>query len=70
MLKQLGMEDCYIIKNTINKNIKLEQLPPKYVINKKLKNDFVSIIRAMNWLAGISRPDINFAIYRLNKHLV
>jgi len=48
MLKQLRMEDCYIIKNTINKNMKLEQLPPEYVINKKLKNDFAFIIGAMN----------------------
>jgi len=48
MLKQLGIEDCHIVKNTIDKNMKLEQLPPEYVINKKLKNDFASIIGAMN----------------------
>jgi len=70
MLKQLRMEDCYIVKNTIDKNIKLEQPPPEYVINKKLKNDFASIIGVMNWLAGISRPDISFAVYRLSKYLV
>jgi len=63
------MEDCHIVKNTINKNMKLEQPPPKYVIDKKLKNDFASIIGAINWLAGISRPDISFAVYHLNRHL-
>jgi len=69
MFKQLKIEDYYIIKNIINKNIKLEQPPLKYVINKKLKNDFASIIGVINWLAGINRPDISFAIHCLNRYL-
>jgi len=70
MLKQLRMEDYHTVKSTIDKNMKLEQPPPEYVANEKLKNDFVSIIGALNWVAGISRPDISFAVYRLSRHLV
>jgi len=48
MLKQLGIEDYYTIKSTINKNIKLKQPFLKYVIDEKLKNDFVFIIEVIN----------------------
>ena len=70
MLKQLGMEDCHTVKSTMDKNMKLEQPPPEYVADEKLKNDFASIIGALNWVAGMSRPDISFAVHRLSRHLV
>ena len=69
LLAQLGMTDCHTVKSPMDRNIKLETPPATYVAEPELVQAYQSIIGALNWVAGMTRPDISYTVGRLSRHL-
>jgi hypothetical protein len=69
LLKQLDMQDCYTVKSPMDVNTRFEKPRDDYEAPKELKQAFESIMGALNWIAGMTRPDISYAAHRLSRHL-
>ena len=63
------MTGYILIKNPIDRNVRLSQPDESYVLEPKLKADYLLLVGALNWLACMTRPNISYTVSRLSKYL-
>lgn len=70
VLNQLGMTNFMKANTPMNPNAALDPPPENYTAPKDLLKAFQSLIGVLNWIAGMTRPEIAFTVRRLSRFLV
>jgi transposase InsO family protein len=68
ILEEFGMQDSKLQKTPLNPSVDLNDMSSTK-LNRELHSEFRRILGCLTYLAGATRPDIQFTVNRLSQHL-